>query len=606
MKNKEVATNIDPIVEYVAKEFQRYEAHWSDKFKQAEKYYDHWAGKPPAKDYDWENAVHVPMMLEAEQTITPRIYSALFPNEAPIDVATGGGARPDQAIKIKGLIAHHFRVSDVQYEASPAMTQNTLFGTCYMDTGSWFVKRGWLADQDGNRNYQMIESRPNCKWVDFFQLFPHPNKLEIDDGLPLCRRQFVDSETIKSLFENPYFENQKLQEALSSKFSNDTLKKDSPNHYMPEEGEQYEMITYWGPWDEDYKDKDGRTKTRKAVPYWIIVINRKVAIRAIPNPYDHQSAPIVKGILYPDAKPSWFGVGIGQIGRPTQERLNKMVNQRLNNVDLVLNRQGFYNGNDPLLNPKNLQVSKPGKWHKVSDINGSIRWMDTPDVTASSYQEESLAKNDFRQATGATDTLSPAPSGEQHRTAMGISMLQGAAGMRFRPVLRRLERDIVQQTAFFYFSNLKQFMTEDEWVMVTSDNGETQPVLVTREEIQAKVFFIPTGISETLQKEQQIGQLLRFKEITMNDPTVNRQEINRRIAEMLGFKDIHKLLVPQQQPAQVQGGFITPEIGQSIRQRIAEGANPEQIKQEFLGNRPQAPQQAEEEMPQDMPQEMMQ
>jgi len=92
-------------------------------------------------------------------------------------------------------------------------------------------------------------------------------------------------------------------------------------------------------------------------------------------------------------------VGIGQIGHPTQERLNKIVNQRLNNVDLVLNRQGLYNGNDPLLNTKQLQVAKPGKFHKVSDVNGSVRWMDIPDVTASSYNEEKLAKQIINKAS---------------------------------------------------------------------------------------------------------------------------------------------------------------------------------------------------------------
>ncbi|GAJ13711.1 unnamed protein product, partial [marine sediment metagenome] len=86
--------------------------------------------------------------------------------------------------------------------------------------------------------------------------------------------------------------------------------------------------------------------------------------------------------------------------------------------------------------------------------------------------------------------------GSEHRTAMGIQLLQGTAGMRFRPVLRRMETDLIQALAMFFFSNLKQFMTDSEWVQITGKGGEVKPVQITPEQIQAKVFFIPTGISE--------------------------------------------------------------------------------------------------------------
>jgi len=111
-------------------------------------------------------------------------------------------------------------------------------------------------------------------------------------------------------------------------------------------------------------------------------------VRGIPNPYNFQHPPYAKFTLFSESKPCWFGVGIGTVGKPTQERLNKIINQRLDNVDLVLNKQGFYNGNDPLINVKKLQVSAPGTWRKVSDTVSSVRWMDTPDVTASAYRKK--------------------------------------------------------------------------------------------------------------------------------------------------------------------------------------------------------------------------
>lgn len=589
VKQSDVSSaELDAQVKFVVSEFERYENAIRDRFDKAKKIYDMWIGSPPTRTFDWQNQINVPMMVEAEQTITPRLFAALFPTEAPIDCQVYGTATPEQGIIIKGLIGHQFTISDVQGEAIPALTQCTLLGTGYLESG-WLVERTWQVDPLTKQRYLgLTANRPDCKAVNFFEFYPHPAKLRMNDGLPIIRRRYCDAEYIKRLGDNPNFKMNNLKEALDSESVVDipsTLVDKSGKALELKQREKYELLEYWGPWDTTY-EKDGKPKTDKAVPSWIIVVNRKVKIRSIPNPFNHQRPPFIKFKLFEDVNPSWFGVGVGQIGFPTQERLNKIVNQRLDNVDLVLNKQGFYNGNDVLINTKKLQVSRPGQWHKVSDTVTSIRWMDTPDVTQSSYKEEEIAKNDFRESTGATIPLMPTDEG-QHRTAMGINLLQGAAGARFRPVLRRMETDFIQDLAFIYLSNLQQFMTAPEWITITSKSGIKEPIKVKPEQIQAKVLFIPTGISETLNKEVQIGQLLRFKEVSVQDPTVNRTEINKRIAELMGFKEIDKLMVPQEAP--VQPGGLAPNEQAVIKQRLAEGASPEQIRQELLGVPPAPP-----------------
>lgn len=562
------------LVDYLVGEFTRYEAFHKDRFDRCLKIYERWKNMPVPRDADWQNQVNVPVTFQGEQTVTPRLFTALFPNDAPVDVIAQGDTPVEQAIRIKSLLQHYFRVNNVQVKSLPMLTQNTLFGTGYADAGSWFVRKGWIVDEQGNRTERLIESRPNFQPIDFFEIFPHPAKIEVEDGLPLLRRRYIDAEVMKRMADDNRFMN--LKEALASKGQ------PSDKTYNKREGDEYELLEMWAPYD-DQIIKDGKVSVRKAIPYWCAVINRKVLVRKMPNPYNHQTAPIIKVKMFEDAKPCWFGYGVGDAGLPTQDRLNKIVNQRLDNVDLVLNKQGFYNGNDPLINTKRLEVSKPGQWHKVSDTVSSIRWMDTPDVTQSSYNEEKLAKDDYREATGASQNLMPTGDG-QHRTAMGINLLTEAAGMRFRPILRRLEVDFVQKTSMFYFSNLKQFMTEDEWVMITGKDGQMQPVKITPEQIQANVMFMPTGISETINKETMLGQLLRYREITQQDPTVNRREINKRIAELFGFKDLHELVVSGQ-PVSRDG--LPTDVQLTIQQRVAEGASPEQIKQELLGSRPE-------------------
>lgn len=572
------------MAEYVSGEFERYSQALDDRFESAKKIYEHWIGTPPKRSYSWQNAVHVPITFEAEQTISPRIFAALFPNEAPLEIELNGDADEDEGVRILNLVKHHFRISDVQGKAVPAIQQCTLLGTGYMGA-SWKFSTAWQMNQ-GVRYQSIIDNRPDCEFVSFFELFPHPAKLHMSDSLPVIRRRVCDAEYLKKMAAMPQFGFMNLDKALKSepvKSYQSKIDGIDGNKLQLKKREEYEILEYWGPWDASY-EKDNETVSYQALPYWIMVVNRSVVIRALPNPFNHQRPPFVKFTLYPDINPSWFGVGVGQIGMATQERVNKIVNQRLDNVDLVMNKQGFYNGNDHLINVKKLQISQPGQWHKVSDTVGSIRWMDIPDVTASAYQEENLAKQDFREATGATIPLMPSDEG-QHRTATGISLLQGAAGARFRPVLRRMETDLVSDLGQIYLSNLQQFMAFPEWVTVTSDNGHKAPIEIAPEDIQSKAKFIPTGVSELLNKEVQIGQLLKFKEVTMQDPTVNRQEINKRVGQLMGFKDIDKLIVVQQ-PVQAGPGMPDPQTQAYIQQRMAEGATPDQIKMELLGNPP--------------------
>jgi hypothetical protein len=257
-------------------------------------------------------------------------------------------------------------------------------------------------------------------------------------------------------------------------------------------------------------------------------------------------------------------------------------------------------------------VSKPGKVTICSDVMASVKWLEVPNVTAEAYKEEELCKTDFRESTGATSSMMPSDSvDDQHKTAMGIQLMQGAAGMRFRPVLKNIEADGIQATAQFFFSNARQFMTIPEWIQIVGEEGQKYNVRVSPEQIQSKVFFIPTGLSETVNKETQIANLMRFRELAVNDPTINRSDLNRRIGELMGFKDLDKLVIKQQpmvQGPQQLGG----DEQMAIQQRLAEGADPESIKAELMGNpalsdqrpqgpKPRPPQQSQRPMPQQAP-----
>ena len=242
----------DPMVEYVVKEFNRYESFHSQRFDEAWKIYDQWIGKAPPRAFNWQNAVHVPITFEGEQTITPRLFGALFPDEAPLDVRVEGDVEMTDGIPIKHTIQHYFRVSNVQGKALPAMTQNTLLGTGYLEA-SWLVQRKWQEGTAGEFYSAITANRPDCASVNFFEIFPHPSKLHMCDGLPLIRKRYCDAEYLKSLKDNPYFETSNIDKALQSESTimdkSKVLGSDGHPIQTSRKGE-YEILEYWGPWDE--------------------------------------------------------------------------------------------------------------------------------------------------------------------------------------------------------------------------------------------------------------------------------------------------------------------------------------------------------------------
>jgi hypothetical protein len=138
--------------------------------------------------------------------------------------------------------------------------------------------------ENGVRQRRIVENRPGFEPIDFFEIFPHPNKRTVEDELPLFRRYFVGEEALKKLTENPFFKYELLQEALES----DCPVQDESVDYDDQKSKRYEVLMYWGPYDITYENtanKNGEILTDVAVPHWSIVINRKVKLRHGPNPY---------------------------------------------------------------------------------------------------------------------------------------------------------------------------------------------------------------------------------------------------------------------------------------------------------------------------------
>jgi hypothetical protein len=190
---------------------------------------------------------------------------------------------------------------------------------------------------------------------------------------------------------------------------------------------------YWGKFSptEDAADEK---------EYVITVVNDAVIIRLEENPYATEEDP--DGIrpfeIFVDSDQPNELYGIGEV-EPTESiqiGLNKIKNQRLDNVDLVLNRMWLRDRTSGV-NPADLQ-SLPGQIIDVDDMEG-LRALPTPDVTNSSYQEEDRYLRDFQMANGTISSAGGGGRDDFINTATGQKQRSKEQESRFKLKIENLE-----------------------------------------------------------------------------------------------------------------------------------------------------------------------
>lgn len=161
----------------------------------------------------------------------------------------------------------------------------------------------------------------------------------------------------------------------------------------------------------------------------IVVANKNTVIKVEKNPF----VDILPGNALPfvamyDTDIFHEMEGIGEIEpiESLQQELNDTRNQRMDNVTMVINRMW------EVLRTADVSeedfVSMPGKVF-FSNIPNGVRALDTPDVTASAYNEEKLIKEDIQQTTTGTANVD-IPSINKSETATGILAVQEAGDTR--------------------------------------------------------------------------------------------------------------------------------------------------------------------------------
>ncbi len=593
-KDTKPKSKLHPAVEFCNKNWDVWDSHWSTKLSEFEGYYDQWLGKPPTRGEDWQSNFNKKLTWQAEKTLVARFHSALFPNSAPIDVDGTEPVDELQAILAKSIVAHWFKIGKFSREFLAGMKSAAIYGTGFFED-DWYQRvelkpefskvveddlrpmvdneGSALTDDKGNvrtykvgtkkvmrevERYRIVEDRYRIKKANIFAWRIHPDKLDDDDDFGAMKVEYItfdtllqrQAEAVKMGFA-PFDNMDKIKDDKTAIKEEETKRLQKDAGFKDEDDPKLQLIHYYGLYPDD-KDKDEDGNPRKK-PMWITCVNRKFLLRKRPNPFWHKKPPLFHIVWTEDEKPSYFGIGLAQIGKEAEIRANENVNIRTDMKKKLVKGRTYYNRTDKKIKKSELKLNYPGQYLGCGDVN-NFKPEEIRSLSPDDYKEEETAVNDFREVTGASASLSPTEDiSQQHKTKGGMQLLLSQAVQKLRPDLLMMEIMGIRRMANRAFLLTMQYFSEPKMIKLMASQEEKRKLRLgelyslTPGEIKQNVNFVCTGLSESLEKIEKIEKLLRFAEISAKIPPlqaiVNYQGIGKQVALYLGFENIEDLIM---------------------------------------------------------------
>lgn len=501
--------------------------------------------------------IFIPVTFKVIENAVAKFVSLIFNQEEffeviPLDKKDENLAKVIQELLLYQLSKCSFFVKFVDF-----IKQMLLYGTSYFKV-YWKVRREWvwtrtpirqatilgwdfgkIVGWDEKKEYKVVERRPEVDVLDVLDVFPDPNAANVKEGRGIFIRSWISQDELKKLGKGKY----PVYTNTESDKLKGTDRRDDPGRQgrwatrgvgdpADSEGTQIEILEFWGKYD---LDGDGIEEE-----CLITLANKSVLLRAIQNPFHHQKRPIVRSV-FSSIPLEWFGVGMIEPIIPLQHELNTLRRQRLDNVNLALNRMWLVNSLADV--DVDTLVSSPNGIVLTDDMSG-VQALDTKDVTQSSYNDASIVQSDIEEITVPKAASGTPESGRLGRTAKGAQLIIGQALEKFGVAAKSVEIGIQQVLRMFHQLNL-QFLDSEDIAREIGMTGNLFDQKVTPDMIRADVMFKMVGISDMIGKEAKIKQIIDFYGVfrdAMSHETV--ATLAEKVWLLMGFNPDDMQIVP--------------------------------------------------------------
>ena len=253
-----------------------------------------------------------------------------------------------------------------------------------------------------------------------------------------------------------------------------------------------------------------------------------------------------------------------------QHELNTTRNQRIDNVSMVLNR--MWKAKDGADIDDSQLVSRPHGVIWVANMD-DLAPLETPDVTASSYNEEAKIRQDAENALAVPSVVRgvDSPSSE---TATEVATKSSNASIRFDTKMTLFEDMGIKRLINLMDLNNQQFYTKPRLVKIFDEEQAMSWQQADPTDIIGEWDYRPAGAatdpaSNKEIRRQQLMQLAEYAAKTQS-PYIKRMEIEKELVRSFDLRNPEKFVKTEEELQQEQMQQMMAEQQQQEQQAQAE------------------------------------
>jgi hypothetical protein len=408
--------------------------------------------------------------------------------------------------------------------------RNSVFESCLLGTGIVkgpfnFFKRvhKWERDGDGNRSYSPFEKTvPRIEMVSIWDFHPDPSATSIEDCEYVIQRHRMNRQQLRSLIKRPHFDAMAIEECLAKgpnyedKYYEDTIREDETEPFY--QGNRYEVLEYWGVLDSKMAGEAGLEGAEEMSEFDELQVNVWVCgtmvIRCVLNPFAPARIPFQVFPYEVNPYQIW-GVGVAENMEDAQKLMNGHVRMAIDNLALAGNL--VFDVDEASLVPGQNMDIFPGKiFRRQSGVTGTaINGLKFPNTAGENIQMYEISRRLADEETGIPSIMhgQTGVSGTG-RTAAGLSMLMGSAGLSMKTVIKNIDDMLLKPLGEAYF----------QWNMQFNEDSE---------DIEGDLEIKPRGVAAVMQKEvrtQRLTSLLQTVSNPMLAPFIKIPNLMRELA----------------------------------------------------------------------------
>ena len=444
---------------------QGYHAKWDKWDRNFHNIYD---PTNKAKKEPWQATMFIPLTVSVLETIASALVKILLGGDRVITVEPREMGDRLQAELRMNLLDYEIDQSGFHSAVSGAVREALRYGSGFVkmywkktlekrriqepvragfsEANKLGLEPGTISGYEEKTKDVYVEDHAQLECVHIRDIFPEPNSRDLKRVIHRNKTSYAELLEMAQIGAFDKKEVQKLRDVHENdNFETDvmTLKGErditDPTLQRPTFDKNHTIWEYWGliprKWIE--LGMDGTTdKANEVIPGKIMVASGDYYLGSEENPLQFMKPPFFK-VDYIDTGDT-YGKGAAQIMEGLQDEVNEIRNQRVDNVNLIMNKmfavleKNLVDGRIVSM-PGGMVRIRSGGSANVDDVRKALMPIEVPDVALSAYKETIEIERQVQEATGANRVTTGTAGlvNDQNQTLGGMQLLRQAAFDRF-------------------------------------------------------------------------------------------------------------------------------------------------------------------------------